>query len=373
MSAPKAALAPLTSVRFLAAFRVALYHFVDWESKTYWWRGLMLAPISVSYFFVSSGFLLAYNYADRVDRREMNYRSFYLGRCARLLPVYYLGLLVALPLLFWPVADFSLRKAAFTVFLLQSWSPYMALYWNPPAWALSTLGFFYASLPLWLILTRSISKRTCWSLALLSWAISLTLSLVYVHWNPDGLHDINNHTTAYWLYVLKYHPLVRLPEFFVGIMAGRLFLLTGGFQPKTSTAVFLAGSVLLLAALLLGDMLPYPVINCGLLAPLLAVLVVSLASGGLGADLLRHKWLVMLGQSSFCLYMLHIPIWNFLHQVLAPYGDLSHAANLLILAAIVLLSLLLYRLVELPATAALRALLVLPSRPTRAPAPAIPN
>jgi peptidoglycan/LPS O-acetylase OafA/YrhL len=373
MSAAKATLAPLTSVRFLAALRVALYHFVNWKSKSFWWRGLMLTPISVSYFFVSSGFLLAYNYAERVDRREMNYHSFVLGRCARLLPVYFLGLFVALPLLFWPTPFFSFGKAAVTVFLVQSWSPNTALYWNAPAWALSTLGFFYATLPLWLVLTRSISARAGWFLALLSWAASIALSLAYLYWNPDGLHNINNQTAGYWLYILKYHPLVRLPEFFLGIMAGRLFLLTGGFKPKTSTAVFLAGCVLLLAALLLGEKLPYPVINCGLVAPVLALLVVSLASGGLGARLFRYKWFVMLGQSSFCLYMLHWPIWSFLHQVLAPQGDLSHAANLLILVTIVLLSLLLFRLVELPATAALRNILLNKRPPIASPVPAVLN
>jgi peptidoglycan/LPS O-acetylase OafA/YrhL len=55
---------------------------------------------------LSSGFLLAYNYAERSDRGEMDYRTFLLGRCVRLLPVYFLGLLVSLPTLFWPVDDF---------------------------------------------------------------------------------------------------------------------------------------------------------------------------------------------------------------------------------------------------------------------------
>jgi peptidoglycan/LPS O-acetylase OafA/YrhL len=371
MSVAKATLAPLTSIRFLAALRVALNHFVDWESKTFWWRGLMLAPISVSYFFVSSGFLLAYNYSERVDRREMNYRRFFLGRCARLLPVYFLGLLIAFPSLFWPSPHFSLGKAALTVFLVQAWSPHSALYWNPPAWALSSLAFFYMSLPILLALTRSASKRACLSLAALAWSTSLALSLAYVYWSPDGLHDVNNHTAGYWLYILKYNPLVRLPEFFVGVMAGRLFLLTGGLKPKTSTAIFLVGCALLLSGLLLGHKLPYPIINSGLLAPLLALIVSSLASGGLGARLFRPKWFILLGQSSFCLYMLHWPIWNLAHQIFASNKDLSHVTNLLILAGIVALSLLMYRLVELPATTALKTALLPTTSPT--PAPVVPH
>lgn len=58
---PRSALTALTSVRFLAALRGFFYHFIEWDKTTYWWRGLMGTPASVSYFFVSSGFLLAYN------------------------------------------------------------------------------------------------------------------------------------------------------------------------------------------------------------------------------------------------------------------------------------------------------------------------
>jgi len=61
-------LSALTSIRFLAALRVAMYHLVNWDHRTYWWRGLMGTPASVSYFFVSSGFLLTYTYSACFDR-----------------------------------------------------------------------------------------------------------------------------------------------------------------------------------------------------------------------------------------------------------------------------------------------------------------
>jgi len=374
MQIAKATLAPLTSVRFLAALRVAAYHFVEWQKKNFWWRGLMYTPISVSYFFVSSGFLLAYNYSERVDRQEMNYKNFFLGRCARLLPVYILGLLVALPLLFWPIRNFSPGKAVLTALMLQAWSPQSALYWNGPAWALSNLAFFYTVLPILLILTRSFSNRSCLVFAGLAWATSVALSIAYLHWNPDGLGYIDNESVGFWLFLLKYNPLVRLPEFFLGVMAGRLFLSTGGFRAKTSTIVFLVAGALLLAALLLGGRLPYPLAISGLFAPLLALLVSSLASGGLGARLLRHKWFVLLGNSSFCLYMLHLPIWNFVHSYFGSHV-FSHVENAALLLGMIVLCLLLYKYVEVPASAAFRNLLISQpkARPTAIPAPAVPN
>src|SRR5438270_766696 len=169
MPISKSALVPLTSVRFLAALRVAVYHFVSWGDKAYWWRGLLATPISVTYFFVSSGFLLAYNYSERSDLGQMDSTRFLLGRVARLLPVYFLGLLVSIPLLLQP-GNFSLRKTTLTVFLLQSWFPNSALYWNSPAWALSDLAFFYLCLPVLLKLTRSASPKTCLLIGGFAWA-----------------------------------------------------------------------------------------------------------------------------------------------------------------------------------------------------------
>jgi peptidoglycan/LPS O-acetylase OafA/YrhL len=355
MSISKSALAPLTSVRFLAAFRVALYHFVQWGDKPFWWRGLLATPISVSYFFVSSGFLLAYNYSERSDQGQMDSTRFLLGRVARLLPVYFLGLLVALPVLLQRSSEFSLGKATLTVLLLQSWSPSSALYWNTPAWALSNLAFFYLSLPVLLKLTRSVSKSACMVGAASAWAVSVGLALVYVRVNPDGLDQINNHSQGFWLYLLKFNPLARLPEFIIGIMTGRLFLLTGGFRRHTSTAVFLVSSLVLLVGLLLGHHLPYPVINSGLLAPVLALLISSLASGGLAANFFKLRWFLLLGQSSYCLYMLHLPLWDLAHRKSHIYWNLG------LLLLIVLLSLALFEWVEKPATTALRNLLLLRS------------
>jgi len=358
MAISKSALVPLTSVRFLAALRVALYHFVSWGDKGYWWRGLLGTPISVTYFFVSSGFLLAYNYSERSDLGQMDTPRFLLGRVARLLPVYFLGLLVAVPLLLQRPAEFSLGKATLTVLLLQSWFPSSALYWNGPAWALSDLAFFYLSLPVLLKLTRSASRRTCLLAAGAAWVVSVGLAVAYIHVNPDGLAQMNPpRSPGFWLYVLKYNPLVRLPEFIMGIMAGRLFLLNGGFRRQISTSVFVVSSLVLLVFLILGHHISYPVINSGLLAPLLAVVISSLASGGMAADFFKQRWFVALGQSSFCLYMLHLPIWELCYRESVRYWNIG------VLVFIILVSLALYEWVEKPATTLLRNLLLPAAKP----------
>lgn len=346
-------LVALTSIRFLAALRVAMYHLVNWDNRTYWWRGLMGTPASVSYFFVSSGFLLTYTYSARFDRDEMNYGKFWLGRCVRLLPVYFLGLLVALPVLLHSHTA-APGKMALTIFLLQSWFPGSALYWNAPAWALSNLAFCYLSLPFFLRATRHFSKTACLIFTAAAWFVSLTLSFSYLRLNPDHLGHINSNTVAFWLYVLKYNPLSHLPEFFIGVLTARLFIASGGFRRTQADFAFVFSTVVILIILLFGYSLSYPVTHTGLLAPLLAVLIASIASGAFIDKMLKPKWFVLLGQSSFALYMFHAPLLIYVAWYFAHRTELGHIAHLIVVTAIVFLSLALYKWVEAPLTAKLR-------------------
>ncbi|MDP9146228.1 MAG: acyltransferase [Acidobacteriota bacterium] len=362
-------LVPLTSIRFFAALRVAMYHCVDWDSSGYWWRGLMATPASVSYFFVSSGFLLTYSYAQRFDHDELRYGTFWLGRCLRLLPVYYLGLLVALPLSL-RAHELSAGKALLTVLVLQSWSPHTALYWNYPAWALSNLAFCYFTLPFLLRITRGRSRMWWLMSAAVAWIISLALSFTYFHWNPDGLTQINTSSEGFWLYVLKFNPLVHVPEFFIGMIAGRIFTASGPISNREANFSFILAACAILYILLLGYRIPYPVTHTGLLAPLLAIVVISIASGGFAASILRARWLVILGQSSFALYMLHAPLMQYVVWKWSDNKSPSHAAKLATVAAIVAISLAMYKWVEAPVTAALRGRFFkpLPSVPKIIPA-----
>jgi peptidoglycan/LPS O-acetylase OafA/YrhL len=346
-------LTALTSIRFLAALRVAIYHLVNWDNRTYWWRGLMATPVSVSYFFVSSGFLLTHTYGAHFDRDEMSYSKFWLARCVRLLPVYFLGLLVALPVLL-RTHTIAPGKMALTTLLLQSWFPNSALYWNIPAWALSNLAFCYLSLPFLLRATRHFSETTCLMSAVAAWALSLTLSLTYLHLNPDGLSHIDSTTVAFWLYVLKYNPLSHIPEFFIGVLAARLFASTGGFSRTQADFAFVFSAAIILIILLFGYSLPYPVTHTGLLAPLLAVLIASIASGAFIDKVLKPKWFVLLGQSSFALYMFHAPLLIFASRFFANRIELGPVGRLVEVAVIVVLCLALYQWVEAPLTAKLR-------------------
>jgi peptidoglycan/LPS O-acetylase OafA/YrhL len=58
---------------------------------------VVAAPVAVSFFFVLSGFVLTINHIDASPAMTTSWRSFFRARAARVLPVYWLALLIAVP------------------------------------------------------------------------------------------------------------------------------------------------------------------------------------------------------------------------------------------------------------------------------------
>ena len=163
-SGDRGRLPALTSVRFLAAMHVAMFHMFSMHllEGRGWYRSLAsVGYVGVSLFFVLSGFILVYTYAGR----EMNARKFWRARFARVYPAYAVSLLLTAPMFFyvclvmkggnipffaWFTQHVALC-AALVPLLLQSWVPNAALAWNTPAWSLSVEASFYAVFPLLLL------------------------------------------------------------------------------------------------------------------------------------------------------------------------------------------------------------------------------
>ena len=104
------------------------------------------------------------------------------------------------------------------------------------------------------------------ALGALQWFTSLTISFTYVHLNPDGLTSINTSTAAFWLYVLKYSPLIHIPEFLIGLLAGQVSSTREDLPRPPRQTVFSLLVPLRLsysAVLLLGNVIPYPVTHTG--------------------------------------------------------------------------------------------------------------
>jgi peptidoglycan/LPS O-acetylase OafA/YrhL len=311
----------LTGVRFLAALHVVVFHFGgSWfETAPQWLVAIyQCGYASVGLFFLLSGFVLAYNYLGPDGRMTAEPRAFWAARLGRVYPVYALALLLLAPhVIAGSVAVNSVGTAAAklavgggsALLLVHAWLPPAALYWNPPGWSVAVEAFFYALFPStagWVGRLRR--ERLGWTLAGL-WLLGLLPSLLYLAFEPDGgAATILSRGT--WLAVLKFNPVVRLPEFLMGVVLGRLFLHETPARGRSGTLLATVGALLTLGAFASSQHLPFVLLHNALLAPASALLVYGLARGGgpLGWALSRPLF-VQLGAASYALYILEHPVW----------------------------------------------------------------
>ena len=311
-------LGALTFLRFLAACWVMTFHMhcvgaFSWGPA--WLQGIISrAAVAVTFFFLLSGFILVYTYAGR----EIDLKRFWNARLARIYPVYLLSLLLTAPGFFWTAthansfpgaAWFGQHLGLTTALVLtmqQSWVPLAAIAWNAVCWAISVEVFFYILFPLLLKHMSRWSLTQLATLAVLSWLAAVSLAGLYVKFSPDGLQmsPWNMPDGHFWLHLLKFNPLVRLPEFIAGMACG-LWFLRIGHESRRATALIAGGSALLLAILVLGRHIPYPILHTGLAAPAFAAIICGFALRPSWSDFLDRKFFRLLGESSFSLFMLH--------------------------------------------------------------------
>lgn len=334
----------LTSLRILAAIHVVLFHcarpifdqtFANWVDLTrhssppvrlavlILGRGisnfLSAGPWSVSLFFILSGFILFYNYGNS-SSRSVTAGKFWIARFARIYPVYLLGLLMIAPFVLhdWYASEMyglhhTIVGGVLAVSLLQSWFPKYATFWNGPGWSMSVEAFFYALFPLLMLPLRRVNGAgklvgiilACWVVSIVKTPLIWKIALHWWAWTHARFH------TSLVTAVTDYAPLSRLPEFVAGMALGRLMLLRGGpvlRGPKLAMlTIAAAGTCLILAAL--GNHCPWYFAAAGGLTPLFALVIWSLTiEDSFVAKLLAWSPLVFLGEVSYSIYIIHLPL-----------------------------------------------------------------
>jgi peptidoglycan/LPS O-acetylase OafA/YrhL len=242
-----------------------------------------------------------------------------VNRLARVYPVYLLALLLLVPLLLVPAweerffGDTSLRYRVATfvghLTLTQGWLPQLTTSWNLPGWSICAEAFFYAVFPFAAAPLSRLGSRALVAVLLGTWLTSLALAVGYVLLDPDGLGGGSPQGEGLGLYVLKFNPLVRLPEFLAGVCLGVLFVRRPAqARGRTGGAWLATAAAGALVAMLVWGEVPYALLHTGALTPLFALLIYALAQGGgpLGA-LLSVRPLQSLGEASYALYILQLP------------------------------------------------------------------
>jgi peptidoglycan/LPS O-acetylase OafA/YrhL len=360
IAAPRTARKPplpaLTGIRTLLAFAIILFHFTPPH------LGILFPFVDNGYifvgvFFLISGYVLTYNYADRAA--TLVKREFWLARFSRLYPVYLLVLILSFHMLQdeWQArSHFDFWKGIIlTPLVLQGWSPSVATFWNTVAWTLSSEVVLYAAFP-WLIRAPWPKRPLHLVLLLLTlWVIGLAPHSLYLLFNPDHIAGpITRYSSSQIIRFLKYTPLPYACTFLTGVTLGKLQLvLTLTPRQRLSlAAVSLAGVGLFFYTIVLHT--PYLLMHGGLLTPVFAALVLGLSGPHFISSLFAWRPLLLVGESSYCLYLLHFNVFQLLHTYHVP--DRLHLAALdpwLSYAILVLLSLVVFHFVEVPARKAI--------------------
>ena len=353
----------LTGLRCFAALNIVFFHFSNPD-----WFG-PFAPVvnagylSVSFFIMLSGFVLAYNYAgraqlDKQDPKRLDKVRFWKARFTRLYPIYLLSLALGWQtflgeraahthVMFW-------WGAVLTPLLLQGWVPELATFGNTPAWTMSAEASYYVFFP-WVAALKPPRRVSghLWRLGAL-WMLGMIPGILYVIYNPDGIAVVDRFSSAPWLNALKFTPIPHLPSFVFGVLLAGLDEVVDrtGWLRLTLGLVGFAG---IYAVLMQGPRVPYAIIHDGLLMPLFGCLILSLAGINPLSKLFGFRAFVFVGESSYCLYLMHFNLWNLLHQSgLLPALGLSWLDPWISYVILIALGLLALHLVEKPAQKLLR-------------------
>lgn len=330
-------LTELTSLRFVAALAVLVLHYRDFLGPLPGWvmRGIVGGQYGVTFFFILSGFILTYRYHDwfAAGVGDAGFWRFLRLRVARLYPVYLFGLLLDTPWHLIERAQVGQLAVVGTTYWaswlinavgLQAWVPAVpfAMFWNTPAWSVSAEFFFYASFP---FLVYGLGRRLRSTAGLVigfvlavCGGITLYAAVIYAmnYVTPIGAE------TQY--IVLVYNPVLRFSEFVAGSLAGWYFVRTrhrpGGLRHGDTPLglprnLVVATAIVAIAARVWmpdytgpdrwGWLLDVSVKYGSFVLPFTA-LILAVASGRTAlSGLLRRRWMVLLGEASYALYIIH--------------------------------------------------------------------
>ena len=353
-------IAPIEGLRGIAVLWVIAFHYVTLRpADDPWIAHLGAVPalevlvrngyLGVDLFFLVTGFLLTlpwFRHAEE-SRAPPSAREFYRRRALRILPAYYVQLLllffVFLPLLlgwsFWKAHPaFTLDNFGAHLFLLHYTTPYTSasLGINGALWTLTLEAQYYLLLPLLAPLLVRAPLRTAGVLA----AIALAWRWLAQH-DLDTLVGIESAIGARWQIpeaTIRHLVGTQLPaylaHFAAGILAGRAWMKWLGDRVDRTAAIAWFVAALVALALLYRIHAPGGVIlgefTWFLIPVCLGVAMLALVSRGLPLSriLLANPPLAFVGRISYSVYLYHLPLLLLWNRFAPPLGWLSFPAFL---------------------------------------------
>lgn len=340
----------LTSLRLIFAmmvFGAHCYVIDDFFSTHFFKEGF----VGVSFFFVLSGFIIAYNYQHKQEENKTDRKTFWVARFARVYPLHWLTLFVAAVLGNYVVASGGMDWLAHffaSLTLTNAYIPKADYFFsfNSPSWSLCCEQLFYFCFPFLIPLAKSYRRLLYMFLAMAA-AVVVGMYLT----PPEEIK-------GYW-YV---NPITRFPDFILGMLLFRLYehlknrnitAWQGNIMEIVSVAVFMA------FYLYASDIPKVYRYSCYYWLPVAMVIISFALQKGIISRLLNNRLMVTGGEISYSFYLIHL-------FILLSYAEWQKTAALriewyysvpVLFAVVILLSLLSYCYFEKPMNKKIKLLL----------------
>jgi peptidoglycan/LPS O-acetylase OafA/YrhL len=398
----------LTGLRFYAAFFVLIAHgcaavLADHETPygaIYWVR--QASGFGMTLFFVLSGFVIHYNYANLVTGAGVKGIGSYLwARFARLYPLFMLMMLIYVLVSsrhidYWSGhperLNSTFRALPYFTFSVQSWF-YVVIDGNPLldaiggaspiTWSISTEWFFYFLYLAFVLLVLKLRTPLVALLVTLLWCLVWTAIASGLYNRTDQINawavahfgpvaDVGERPQdSFVRWLLYFSPYLRLGEFVLGALAAQLYTqLRSVRMSMLENSVGAVGFVAAAASAVAVTCVEYsPNVGTTILremnmnfalAPSAALLIFCTARyRGAIFRPLTCRPVVVLGEASYSIYLVHLVVLTAAARLLFPagHGVLYDVAELLLITIVIfLMSIALYAFYEAPTRKLLRGL-----------------
>lgn len=338
----------LTGLRFVAALMVFVSHYPIPGVDGVFLQATKSGYVGVTFFFILSGFVLTYNYLDSFERNvRANVISYATSRFARVYPLY-----LFCTLFVW-LTDGAHADLPVYLLALQAWSPsvFVAYGLDGPSWSISVEVFLYAMFPMVIFAFSRLgifrSKRKVVACGIVFAVLLFGFATVFSLTGRGDLTSIDPMSAHRWLYRT---PVTRLLDFALGILAAVYFIRFSKPERTNSGLLWSAITYLSGAAVLImmgsssiyytsygwdsAYAIPFTFIIIGL----------AIQQKSFLAKYLSGPTLILLGESSFAFYLIHIVV----HGMNAGGGSYPIANYLMFLIFVIAISVGLHVSIEKP-------------------------
>ncbi len=290
----------LTGLRWFAALLVFCYHFSyeqygagTAEQLRKLKDATFAGPSAVSFFFILSGFVLAWS-----ARPGSPAAGFWRRRFARIYPSHLVTFAIAVLVLVWMGKRLDPDLALSNLSLTQSWVPNDEDRWfayNGVSWSLSCEVFFYVCFPLLVSAIRRLPLAGLWAVVGLGNVFVLLLPFA-----TDVVRRTAGWESKFTLYML---PPVRLAEFVIGIALALLVRKGAWRGPGLVASVALSVGAVFALAHLVPEEFHWVAVT---VVPFTLTVAAAARADVRGEESpFRNRFVVYLGEISFAFYLLH--------------------------------------------------------------------